>query len=122
MVPATTTVYGSGLEPLAVFPAVVLGQPSWLPGTQVGLPFGLDRYRWPVAVVLEKPGAPDPTTVDVLEGLWTSLLSGLQNLSQTDSTLGGLASEMLLDHADFGTFTVQGEQYPAQRIYLDLYG
>lgn len=122
VLPAETLIYPSGLMPLAQFPAVVIGQPSWTPSAQLDLSYGLDRYRWPVAVVLEKPGVQDPTSVDVLDQLWTTLLVALDQQAQGRPGWGGVCKGTLLDHAEFGVFTVQGQAYPAQTIYVDLYG
>lgn len=115
------TVYRSGLRPLADFPAVVIRQPSWTPSGELGLSYRMDRWRWPISVVLEKPGTQDPVTVDVLDQLWTALLAALQDQVETDPGWAGLCRQTMVDHAEFGTFTVQGQEYPAQTIYVDLH-
>ena len=116
-VPETTWVYPSGLEPGMWFPCIVVDQPSWTPPGQLDMPYPLGRLRWPVRVVLEKPGTQDPTTVDVLDHLWTSLLEAFE--AATNRV--GFCSNLIVDHAEFGVVRVQAQEYPAQSIFVDTY-
>lgn len=116
-VPETTRVYPSGLEPDMWFPAVIIDQPSWTPAGQLDMPYPYGRLRWPVRVVLEKPGAQDPTTVDVLDQLWTGLLNGFEAATNRVS----FCANLTVDHAEFGIVLVQAQEYPAQTIFVDTY-
>lgn len=118
-VPAGTTVYRSGLVPLADFPAVVIGMPSWSVDPSS---ICTDRSTFPVAVILERPGFQDPATVDELETLWQSITEALREASRQDQTLGGVCAASAVQHAEFGQFNVQGQDFPAQVIFVDLFG
>lgn len=118
-VPAGTTVYRSGLEPLAEFPAVVVGMPSWSVDPSS---FWTDRSTFPVAVILQRPGYQDPETVDVLEALWQVITEALRTASVQDQTLSGICKASAVQHSEFGNFNVQQQDYPAQVIFVDLFG
>lgn len=117
--PIGTKVYRSGLEPLADFPAVVIGMPAWSVDESS---HSTDRSTFPVAVILERPGFQDPVTVDALETLWQTITIALRNASLLDQTLSGVCRASAVQHAEFGQFNVQGQDYPAQVIFVDLFG
>lgn len=112
-------VQASGLDALASFPSVIIGQPAWSPSDQ--LPYGIDRTTWPVAVVVARSSS-DTTTIDQLERLWPQVLAELKAAAEADQTLGGICVQSLLTRADFGQFSVQGKDYPAQLVFCELYG
>lgn len=95
---------------LAVFPAVVIGQPSWQPGPT----FCLDRYSFPVAVIVARPGISDDATIAQLDELWPQVLDQLRTAD--------LPLEGSVDRAEFGLFQIEGQQYPAQVITVTVTG
>lgn len=119
IVPNGTTVYRSGLEPLSTFPAVVIGMPTWSVDESS---YFTSRSTMPIAVILAKPNTQDPYTVDVLESLWELITNGLIDASHADQTLGGICHASAVQHTEFGQFNVQGQDYPAQVIFIDLFG
>lgn len=112
-------VQASGLDSLATFPSVIIGQPGW--GEADQLPYGIDRTTWPVAVVVARSSS-DTTTIDQLERLWPQVIAELKAAAEADQTLGGICVQSLLTRADFGQFSVQGKDYPAQLVFCELYG
>ena len=118
-VPDTVSVQRPGFDAVATFPAVIIGMPTWEPDDR--LPYGMERHRWPVAVVVARDGQ-DSTTIDQLEELWPAVVDLLRTAAHTDQTLGGVCAEAVVIRADFGQFAVQGSSYPAQLISIDLYG
>lgn len=117
-VPDVVTVYRSGLEPLADFPAVVIGMPSWSVDSSS---YNTNRTTFPIAVIMEKPNHQSPLTVDALETLWQRLIEALLATSEKDGTLGNVCRASAIQHAEFGQFNVQGQDYPAQVIFVDLF-
>lgn len=102
--------YPRAVDSVASFPAVVIGQPSWQPGPT----FCLDRWEFPVAVIVSRPGISDEDTVAQLDGLWPQVLDRLKT---TDLPLEGS-----VDRAQFGLFRIQGQDYPAQVITVTVTG
>ena len=117
-IPQGTTVYRSGLQPLAEFPAIVIGMPSWSVDSSS---YNTNRTTYPIAVILEKPNTQSPVTVDVLEALWQRIIQALLYESERDGTLAGVCRASAIQHAEFGQFNVQGQDYPAQVIFVDLF-
>lgn len=111
-------VYPGGLDALAAFPAVIIGQPRWVPDAGGCM----DTSTWPVGVVVARPGGSDTYVQNQLERLWPIVLAGLSASIQTDQTLGGVCSAAHIQRAEFGLFAIQGQDYPAQTIFTDLYG
>lgn len=104
----SVTVYPSAVDGVARFPAVVVGMPSWKPGPTSCL----NRYEFPVAVIVSRPAlADDAATVAELDALWPSVLSGLQAVEGPD---------LALSRAEFGLFSIGGQQYPSQTIFVSL--
>lgn len=112
------TVYPTALQGLAAFPAIVLGQPSWEPDAGGCM----DTTRWPVAVVVARPGSNDTYVQTELEQLWPALVTVLDQAIEEDQTLGGVCRASHIEQAEFGLFSIQGQEYPAQTIQLTLYG
>lgn len=119
--PAGTTVYGRAIDGSAEFPAVVLGMPTleeW--GVQ-----SCDVSRWslPVHVVVARSGGDEAATQEDLERLWQTVLELLREAVQADQGLGdpsGVSAD--LASAMPGQVMVQGLQFPAYEIKLELYG
>lgn len=114
----SATVYPTALQGLAAFPAIVLGQPSWEPDAGGCM----DTTRFPVAVVVARPGSNDAHVQAQLEELWPALIRVLADAIDTDQTLGGICRASHIEQAEFGLFSIQGQEYPAQTIQLTLYG
>ena len=113
------TVQRGGIDAVATFPGVIVGQPAW---TKVdNLPYRLDRSTWPIAVVVAR-NSQDSVVIDELEQLWPAALDLLRTTSEQDQTLGGICDEAIVTRADFGQFAIQGTNYPAQLIFIELYG
>lgn len=118
-VPDGTTVYASGLQPLADFPAVVIGMPSWSVDTSS---YHTDQTTYPIAVILARPGEQDPITVDVIEDIWQRVTQALRTASEVDQTLGDVCLASAIQRSQFGQFNVQTQEYPSQVIFVDLFG
>lgn len=114
------TVQRAGVDALAVFPTVIVGQPAWQPQSQ--LTYQLDRSTFPIACVVHRASSGDSVTIDELEELWPAVVQLLKTASEHDQTLGGVCDQALIARADFGAFTLQGQSYPAQLIFIELYG
>lgn len=118
-VPATVVAAGTvdGIPPL---PAVVVGMPTW--DHQGGGTFCLDEWTVPVAVVVAAAGTSPAAELAALEELWPAVADQLVEASQTDQTLGGTVANMSVKGAEFGTFTIQGKDFPCQIVNLSIAG
>ena len=116
----TATVQRAGIDSLAVFPTVIIGQPNWEP--QERLTYAIDRSTFPIACVVTRGVGGDTPAIDELEEIWSAIVQLLKTTSEQDQTLGGVCAQSMIARADFGSFTIQGQTYPAQLISVDLYG
>lgn len=112
------TVYPGGLDALAHFPAVIVGQPRWAADAGPCM----DTSTWPIGVVVARPGGSDTYVQNQLERLWPIVLAGITEAVRADQTLGGVCRASHVQRAEFGLFSIQGQDYPAQTIFTDLYG
>lgn len=106
-----------GFDEPTGFPVVVVGMPSWRPG-----PTGcLDLYEWPIACIVEQPGgsASFSAVIEDLDTLWTTILDRLTEACKSDRRLGKAAHVV---RAEFGTYPVQGQSFPAQLIFVSIDG
>lgn len=109
----------AGVNASAVFPTIILGQPSWSPSSAGS--FRFDRLTFAIACVVSRAGS-DATTIDNLEELWPAVAGWLDEQTKTNQELGGLCRQSELTRAEFSRFPLQGTDYPAQILYLDLFG
>lgn len=112
------TVYPSAIDASAAFPLVAIGMPRWTPQIEPCI----DRSQFPIAVAVKLPGGDSAATQDQLDQLWQAVASQLDDAITDDPTLGGLCAAAHLDRAEPGAFRVQGHDYPAQLIFINLDG
>lgn len=118
--PEGSTVEPAGSDALAVFPSVFVGMPAW---NADGPTYGISTWTFPVAVVVDRAGtAGDSASIDLLDQTWPVVLAGLRSKSEADPGLGGICAQSVITRATFGLYRVQGTDYPAQLIFIDLYG
>lgn len=118
LVPPDVPVIRSAFDSVPRFPAVVLGMPWWDEGRDTT--FCLPVLTWPIACVVARSGSNDTATVDQLDGLWPGLVEQLRRLGP--AVLAGLAAQVIVGPARFGQFSVQGSDYPAQLLSIEIFG
>ena len=109
-------VYPRGFDNLAGWPMVAIGQPTWRPGPN----WCISAYEWPVAVVVERPGAAVSfeNGIRALDQLWPVIM---ERFRQTRVIEGTAAFHIV--RSEFGLFRVQGpDGHPAQTIILSIEG
>ena len=111
------TVYPHAPVGVLQLPAVVLGMPRWTPDAQ----HGMDRWEWPVVVVVAMAGANPEQSVTELDAAWPVVVNAINDLIWADQTLGGIVSDARITGAQFGPVSIAGKDYPAQSITLTLY-
>ena len=111
------TVYPAGVSdgPFTA-PALIIGQPEVTFAAQPCL----DRYSLPVAVVVAR-GVSDRETQARLEQVWTDTAELARMLFASDAQLGGLVAAVRLVDARFGLFGVQGQEFPAQHLSIEIF-
>lgn len=122
-------VFGSVVSGIVAYPAaphgplpeqfLIVGMPSWREPIDS---ICLDRWEWPVLVVVGRPGTNDTATAERLQALWPQVVAALQLAIQADQSLGGICAAANVTKAEFGTVDIQGKQLPCQTITLQLYG
>lgn len=111
------TVYPAGVsDGPFVLPALIIGQPEVTFAVQPCL----DRYSLPVAVVVAR-GVSDRETQARLESVWTDTAELARLLFDSDAQLGGLVAAVRLVDARFGLFGIQGQEYPAQHLSIEIF-
>lgn len=106
------------VDGMAELPAAVIGMPKWEPG-----PTGCwGSFEIPVAVLVARPGISDEDTVDELDRMWPQVLEQIQDAIDVDQSLGGVCAAVEIVRAEFGLFVLQGQQWPAQLIFLTVTG
>lgn len=111
----------AGIDAVAVFPTVIVSQPSWR--WREDLTYQLGQSTFPIATVISRgSGVSDTQLIDQLEGLWPLVIETLRSATETDPTLGGICQESSITRAEFGNFQIQDTRYPAQLSFIDLYG
>lgn len=120
LVPDTISVYRSAFDGVPGFPCVVIGMPTWEPDARTN--YCATRSTWPVAIVVGRPGTDDAGTVTDLDQLWQLVADGLLDASARDPELGGIGVQSVITRAAFGLFNIRGVDYPAQTIFVDIYG
>lgn len=113
---AGVKVYPRGVDGVFTSPAVVFGQPTVEFNVQ---PCSIHRYELPVAVVVERQGLDETTTQHELEDAWMVVAGAIEDTIAA-GTLPGAAHK--LTRADFGSFQIQGQGYPAQVLTIELFG
>lgn len=116
----SVTVHRSAWNGITAFPCVVIGMPQWQPEQRTN--WCNMRTTWPIGVVVNRPGTDDAGTVDTLDKTWQQLLSGLLDVSAADPGLGGICAQNVITRSTFGLFRIADVDYPAQTIFIDLYG
>lgn len=111
-------VYPSSLLTGAAPPFVAVGMPRLTP--RVGP--CLDRSEWPIAVVMPQDGSTTADPVVQLDDLWPQVWDRLDAAITADPYLDGVCEGAQLERAEFGAFRVQGHEYPAQVIFINLDG
>ena len=111
------TVYPHAPVGVLQLPAVVLGMPRWTPDAEKGM----DRWEWPVVVVVAASGTNPELSVTDLDAAWPSVVNKLNKLIWADQTLGGIVSDARITGAQFGPVTIAGKDYPAQSINLTIH-
>lgn len=113
------TVQRAGIDAVAVFPSVVIGQPRWRTVDQ--RPYRFDLTTFPIAVVVAR-SSDDSQVIDQLEDLWPRVVEIFRTGIESDPTLGGICGSAEITEASFGRFAIQGTDYPAQLIFIELNG
>lgn len=113
------TVQRAGVDAVPEFPSVIIGQPAWDVVDQ--LPYAFQRSTFPVAVVVNRSSA-DSVVIDTLESLWPQVVNVLRAAIEADPSLGGICADASVPRAGFGQFSIQGQNYPAQLIFIELNG
>ena len=98
-------------------PAVVLGMPRWAADAVQGM----DRWEWPLVVIVASSGTSPEAPVIELDACWPLVVNKLNELIWADQTLGGIVSDARVTGAHFGPVSIAGKDYPAQTITLTLY-
>lgn len=106
------------IDAVAAFPLVTVGLPRWTPQVQPCI----DRSQFPVAVVVKTPGGDAAATQDQLDELWQTVAAELDAAISADQSLGGVCVVAHLERAEPGPFRIQGQEYPAQIILINLDG
>lgn len=109
----------AGIDGIAEFPAVIIGQADWSEADLTMSQF--ERSTFPVAVVVKRSGD-DTADIDALDNLWPTVLDRLKAAARADPSLGSVCRAAVVTRARFGLYSVQGASYPAQMIFIDLYG
>lgn len=119
-----TRTTGLGVHPRGIDgafqpPVVVLGQPDVEFDVQ---PCHIHRYGMPVAVAVGRPGFDEIATQAELEGRWLEVAVALQELVD-EGVLDALGVvDATVTRSDSGSFTVQGQSYPAYSITIEIVG
>lgn len=118
--PDGCTVVTSAPDGVTTFPLVLPGMPSW---SSDGPSYGFSTWTFPVAVVVDRPGTTsDAVPIDQLDQTWPAVLAGLRSQSEDDPGLGGVCAQSVVTRAQFGLYRIGGQDFPAQMIFIDLYG
>lgn len=111
-------VYESAIDAVAAPPLIAIGLPRFTPNVGPCM----DRSQIPVAVVVKTPGGDASYQQDELERLWQLVTAGLTAAFEADQNLGGLCHWSEIDRAQPGPFRIQGQEYPAQVIFINIDG
>ena len=116
-------------DPVTVFEAaphsslpsrfLLLSMPEWRPATDA---VGWDRTSWAVMVCVARTGTNDTATAQALEALWPRVLGHLDEAIDQDPTLGGVCYHATITRAEFDVAALQGVDYPAQIITIEMQG
>lgn len=118
--PAGTTVEPEAPDGVPAFPLALVGMPAW---NADGPTYGFTTWTFPIAVLVDRAaGGGDRASIEALDATWPAVLAGLRSHAEDDQTLGGICIEAVVSRAQFGLYTLAGIDYPAQLIFVDLYG
>ena len=98
---------------------LLLSMPEWAPATAA---VSWDQVTWSILVCVARSGTNDTLTAHELEGLWPRVLRHLDDAIITDPTLGGVCYHSTILRAEFDIATIQGTDFPAQIITLEMLG
>ncbi|MGC4106050.1 MAG: hypothetical protein QM753_06805 [Thermomicrobiales bacterium] len=112
-------VHARGIDGAFQPPVAVLGQPDVEFDVE---PCHVHRYTLPVAVAVGRPGFDEAGTQAELEGRWLEVAGALQAVVD-EGVLDALGVvDVTLTRSDAGSFTVQGQSYPAYSITIEIVG
>lgn len=120
VVPAGCAVEAEAPDGVGSFPLALVGMPSW---NADGPSYSFSTWTFPVAVIVNRSaGGGSRGSIEQLDQTWPAVLAGLRARSEDDPGLGGVCAQSVVTRSQFGLYTIGGQDFPAQMIFIDLYG